>query len=105
MSRQLNLRVSDQFAEQLDRVARRLGQPMAMVLESLGTPALELAEADALFEAEALVAWEEYQLTGEHIATATIETLFAEALQQAKAIAPAVVPVSQYRQKVCAWHL
>ena len=37
---------------------------MAAVLEKVSTPALELVEADALFENEALAAWEEYQLTG-----------------------------------------
>jgi predicted DNA-binding protein len=44
MSRQLNLRVSDEFIERLDRVSRNLGQPMAAVLEKVSTPALELVE-------------------------------------------------------------
>lgn len=84
MSRQLHLRVSDQFAERLDRVARRFGQPMAAVLESLGTPALEAAEADAIFEAEALAAWEEYQLTGTTVTAATIDEMFSSALDRAE---------------------
>jgi predicted transcriptional regulator len=84
MSRQLNLRVSEEFAQRLERVARRVGQPMAAVLESVGTPALEAAEADALFEAEALVAWEEYQLSGCHVTTATIDALFDDAVARAK---------------------
>jgi len=83
MGRQLNLRVSDQFAERLDRVARRFGQPMATVLESLGTPALEAAENDAIFEAEALAAWEEYQLTGVTVTAATIDEMFSTALNRA----------------------
>ena len=87
MSRQLNLRVSDQFVERLDRVARRSGQSMAMVLETIGTPALELAEADALCEAEALAAWEEYQLTGKHVSASDIDTIFAGALSRAQAVA------------------
>jgi len=53
MSRQLNLRVSDAFARTLERVAKRTGRPMAAVLEAVGTPALEAAEEDARFEAEA----------------------------------------------------
>jgi predicted transcriptional regulator len=87
MSRQLNLRVSDEFVEQLDRVSRNLGQSMAAVLEKVSTPALELAEADALFENEALVAWEEYQLTGKHVTAADIEAIFVESLQKAKRVA------------------
>jgi predicted transcriptional regulator len=88
MSRQLNLRVSDHFVERLDRVARHLGQPMATVLEKVGTPALELAEADALFEDEALAAWEDYQLTGKHVTSAAIDAIFAECLQKAQAVVP-----------------
>lgn len=66
MTRQLNPRVSDEFAERLERLARRAGQPMAAFRESVGTPTIEASEADALFEAETLVAWEEYQLSGLH---------------------------------------
>lgn len=87
MSRQLNLRVSDEFAERLEKLSRRVGRPMAAVLESVGTPALEAAEADAQFEAEALAAWEEYQLSGKHVAGATIDTMFADALVRARSVA------------------
>lgn len=87
MSRQLNLRVSDEFARQLERVSRQVGKPMAAVLESIGTPALEAAEADALFEAEALAAWEDYQLSGRHITAETIDDMFSEALDRAKTVA------------------
>ncbi len=87
MSRQLNLRVSDEFVERLDRVARNLGQPMAAVLEKVSTPALELVEADALFEAEALAAWEEYQFTGKHVTATEIDLIFAESLRKAKRVA------------------
>lgn len=87
MSRQLNLRVSDQFAERLDRVARRLGKPMASVLEAIGTPALESAEEDAIFESEALEAWEEeYQLTGIHLEAPAVEEMFAGALKRARSV-------------------
>jgi len=85
MSRQLNLRVSDEFAEKLERVARKVGRPMAAVLESVGTPALDAAEADAQFEADALAAWEEYQLSGASVSAEAIDTLFAEALAKAEA--------------------
>jgi len=87
MSRQLNLRVSDEFAERLERLARRIGRPMAAVLEAVGTPAIEAAEADARFEAEALAAWEEYQLTGSHVPSDEVESLFADALARAKSVA------------------
>ena len=86
MSRQLNLRVSDDFAERLERLSRRMGRPMAAVLEAVGTPAIEAAEADAQFEAESLAAWEEYQLTGEHVPLAAIDDMFAEALTRAKTV-------------------
>lgn len=83
MSRQLNLRVSDAFAKKLERVARATGKPMSAVLESVGTPALDAAEADARFEAEALAAWEEYQLTGASVNVKAIEGLFEDALARA----------------------
>lgn len=87
MSRQLNLRVSDQFAERLDRVAKRFGQPMATIIESLGTPALEAAEADAQFEAEAFTAWEDFQLTGKHVTSDAITAMFDEVLTRSRAFA------------------
>lgn len=86
MSRQLNLRVSDEFAERLEKLARKVRRPMAAVLEEVGTPALEAAEADAEFEAEALAAWEEYELTGTHVAADTIDLLFSDALARAKSV-------------------
>jgi predicted transcriptional regulator len=89
MSRQLNLRVSDEFARKLERVARRAGQPMAAVLEAVGTPALDEAEADARFEAEALEAWETYQLTGEKVEAGALDGLFAAATARARAAGPA----------------
>ena len=87
MSRQLNLRVSDAFAKKLERVARTTGKPMAAVLESVGTPALDAAEADARFVAEAPAAWEEYQLTGEAETMKAIDGHFADALARASATA------------------
>jgi len=87
MSRQLNLRVNNEFAERLEKLSRRLGRPMAAVLEAIGTPALEAEEADLQFEAEALAAWEDYQLTGSHVSAEAIDTLFTDALRQAKAAA------------------
>lgn len=92
MSRQLNLRVSDEFAERLERVSRQVGRPMAALLEAVGTPALESAEADALFEAEALSAWEEYQLNGRHVSVAELDTLFNDALSRAASVAGKQAP-------------
>ncbi len=86
MSRQLNLRVSDEFAERLEQYARKVGRPMAAVLESVGTPALEAAEADDRFETEALSAWEEYQLTGIGVSTEEMDTMFADAMDRAKSV-------------------
>lgn len=87
MTRQLNLRVNDDFAERLERLSRKMGRPMAAVLEAVGSPAIEAAEADLQFEAEALAAWEDYELTGNHISAETVETLFDEALARARTIA------------------
>ncbi len=87
MTRQLNLRVDDEFAERLERLSRKLGRPMAAVLEAVGTPAIEAAEADLQFEAEALAAWEEYALTGRHLNAETVNALFDEALSRARSIA------------------
>jgi len=87
MSRQLNLRVSDQFAEQLERLSRRIGRPMAAVLEAVGTPALESAEADAQFEVDAIAAWETYQLEGTHLTTDKIDAVFNKAAHRARSVA------------------
>jgi predicted transcriptional regulator len=87
MSRQFNLRVSDEFAERLERLARRTGRSMAAVLEVVGTPALEAAEADAEFEDEAFVAYEAYQLTGVHVGPSEILAEFAQARRRAQTVA------------------
>lgn len=87
MSRQLNLRVNDEFAERLEKLSKRLGRPMASVLEAIGNPALEAAEADLQFEAEAFAAWEEYQLTGTHVTAENIDALFDNALRRASSAA------------------
>jgi hypothetical protein len=60
---------------------------MAAVLESIGTPANEAAEEDAQFEADALSAWEEYQLNGVLVASDAIDGMFAEALDRARFVA------------------
>ena len=87
MTRQLNLRVNDEFAERLERLSRKMGRSMAAVLEAVGSPAIEAAEADLQFEAEALAAWEDYELTGNHVSAETVESLFDEALARARTIA------------------
>lgn len=87
MSRQLNVRVSDAFARTLERVAKQTGRPMAAVLEAIGAPALEAAEEDARFEAEALEAWEGYQLEGEAMDAPALAALFASARSRARASA------------------
>lgn len=83
MSRQLRLRVSDEFAERLERVSQQVGLNVAALLESVVTPALESVEADALFETEALSAWEEYQLNGRHVNAEELDALFRDALDRA----------------------
>jgi predicted transcriptional regulator len=83
MTKQLNLRVDESFAAAIERLANKLGRPMASVLETVGWPAIEAAEADLQFEAEALVAWEEYELTGIHVSSTEIESLFDGSLQKA----------------------
>jgi predicted transcriptional regulator len=87
MSRQLNLRVIDEFAEQLERLSRRIGRPMAAVLEAVGAPALESAEEDAQFEADALAAWETYQLEGICLTADKIDAVFDKAARKARSVA------------------
>lgn len=86
MTKQLNLRVDEAFAAAIERLAKKLNRPMAAVLESVGWPAIEAAEADLQFEADALAAWEEYELTGAHVAPTELESLFAESLQKAERV-------------------
>jgi len=87
MSRQLNLRVSNEFAELLERIAKSTGRPMSSVLEAVGTPALDAIEADALFESEALAAWEAYQMNGVHVTADAVDALFGKAVKKARAVA------------------
>jgi predicted transcriptional regulator len=87
MTRQLNLRVDDEFAERLERLSRKMGRSMAAVLEAIGSPAIEAAESDIQFEAEALAAWEEYALTGTFVTAEAVNTLFDDALGRAKSVA------------------
>lgn len=84
MTKQLNLRVDESFAATLERLATNLGRPMAAVLETIGRPALDAAEADLQFEADALLAWKEYELTGIHVPLAEIESMFETSLVRAK---------------------
>ena len=86
MNRKLNLRVSEAFADQLELVARRMGQPMAVVLESVATPALSEAVADAQFEADALEARDAYMLTGAAVSVEAIDGMFAAAADRARAV-------------------
>ena len=87
MTRQLNLRVNESFADAIERLSQRVGRPMSSVLETVGWPAIEAAEADLQFEADALAAWEEYELTGEHVTSEEIEVLFDDALRKATTVA------------------
>lgn len=86
MTRQLNLRVDDEFAERLETLSKQIGRPMGAVLEAIGIPAIEAAEADIKFEAEALTAWEEFELTGICEPAEKIDALFDHALARAKAV-------------------
>jgi hypothetical protein len=56
---------------------------MSSVLETVGWPAIEAAEEDLKFEAEALAAWQEYELTGVHVTSDQVEGLFDKALDRA----------------------
>ncbi len=40
MTRRLDLRVNDEFAEQLRRLPKKPGRPMAAVLEAIQSPAI-----------------------------------------------------------------
>jgi len=85
MTRQLNLRVNDLFADAVERLSQATGRPMSSILETVGWPAIEAAEEDLKFEADALAAWQEYELTGEHVTSDQIESLFDKALDKAAA--------------------
>jgi len=86
MTKQLNLRVDESFAATLERLATSLGRPMAAVLETIGRPALDAAEADLQFEAAAILALEEYELTGIHVPLTEIESMFSISGEQAKKV-------------------
>jgi len=86
MSRQLNLRVNDEFASQLERLSKKTGRSMASVLEAVAGHAIETAEADIQFEAQALKAWEDYELTGVHVSSDDIDSMFDSALTHAKRV-------------------
>ena len=83
MPRQLNVRVSEEFAARLEHLARKTGRSMGALLEELGSQSIDYVEQDMRFEAEALQAWEDYQLTGKAVANAEIETMFAAAYNTA----------------------
>lgn len=87
MSRQLNLRVNDEFANQLERLSKKMGRSMASVLEAVAGQAIETAEADIQFEAQALTAWEDYELTGVHVSSDDIDSMFDSALTKAQRVA------------------
>ncbi len=87
MSRQLNLRVQDEFADQLERLAKKMGRSMASVLETVAGSAIDAAEDDIKFEEQALQAWEEYELTGVCVPTAAIDSMFSDALSRAQVVA------------------
>ncbi len=76
MTKQLNLRVDEEFIARLESLSRKLGRPMASTLVSIGLPAIEEAEAELQFEADALDAWQEYQLKGVHMTSEDIEAIF-----------------------------
>ncbi len=59
-SRPLNLPVSDEF---------------------------DAAQENAQFEADALAAWEEYQLNGVHVTSKTVDGMFSEALERIRSAA------------------
>ena len=85
MTRQLNLRVNGLFADAVERLSQATGRSMSSILETVGWPAIKAAEEDLKFEADALAAWQEYELTGEHVTSDQIESLFDKALDKAAA--------------------
>jgi predicted transcriptional regulator len=83
MPRQLNVRVSEEFAARLEQLARKTGRSMGALLEELGTQSIDYVEQDMRFEAEALQAWEDYQLTGKAVVNAEVDEMFAAAHNRA----------------------
>lgn len=84
MSRQLNVRVNDEFAARLEQLARKTGRSMGALIEELGGQAIEDIEQDMRFEAAALQAWEQYQLDGESVSTQQLDAMFAQAQEKAR---------------------
>jgi predicted transcriptional regulator len=60
---------------------------MAAVLKAVGTPAHDSAEVDAQFDADAMAAWETYQLEGTHLTSNEINAVFDEAVHKARNVA------------------
>ena len=83
MNKQLNLRIDEEFIARLESLSKKLGRPMAATLVSIGLPAIEEAEAELQFEADALDAWEEYELTGTYVSSEDIESMFEAARTKA----------------------
>ncbi|OQY25302.1 MAG: hypothetical protein B6I37_01645 [Desulfobacteraceae bacterium 4572_35.2] len=57
---------------------------MVSVLEAVTGQAIESAESDMQFEAQALKAWEDYELTAVHVSSDDIDSMFASASAKAK---------------------
>lgn len=84
---QLNVRVSDSFAEKIRSFSKREKLDLGALVESICTQAIEEAEADKRFEDESVEAWQAYMETGTSIDQHQIEARFEAALARARQVA------------------
>lgn len=81
---QLNVRVSDEFAEKIRSFSKREKLDLGALVESVCTQAIEEAEADKRFEDESVEAWQTYMESGISVDQGQIQARFEAALAKAR---------------------
>jgi predicted transcriptional regulator len=84
---QLNVRVSDGFAEKIREFSKTQQRDMGAIVEAICTEAMAEIEANQLFEEESMEAWERYMETGEHVALTQIRARMKKAMARAAEVA------------------
>jgi hypothetical protein len=84
---QLNVRVSDGFAEKIRTFSKREKLDLGALVESVCTQAIEEAEADKRFEDESVEAWQIYMESGISVEQGQIKARFEAALAKARQVA------------------
>ena len=84
---QLNVRVSDEFAEKIREFSKKQKWDIGAIVETFCKDAIAEVEADQRFEAESMEAWERYMESGEHVSLAHVESRFHKARARAVEVA------------------